>query len=340
MAVWAVLHRSYKPLFRTQASCLLVCAGIVVLGYAGIEGGASAAAMSCKVVIFVLVWAFAYQKPRSAAKLVVLTVVTYLAESALDGHVLDKYSSVPVLLLCAILFAGGWRPRLHKLYWWIAILIEAVQSIYMESRSGLLIATVVGVLTLVPFLRNRRVVLVFAIAVPICYPLFLQYVYFLLNAGVPGLDPTASNVQRSVMAAWSVQHYLDYFLSGPGSGVFAALVGQPIEDLANVKADTADPHQFLLSTWVFLGAGSTSLLYLGWSMSWARFARVFLPSESYEATYAASLCLFAVLVFSIAPPDAYQRLLTSLICGLVLAQAAQTAPGATKGLYTRKMRAA
>lgn len=307
------------PRPRWWVSALLFIA-LAFTGTSIFLGGGAVASMAVKVILFALAIAFAMREPRAARWWLLVSVVIELVAQAAAGNVVNKLAAVP-FLLTASLWATS-RAQLgarELLVIRLALIAECVQALAFESR-GLLIAVGMTCAALfVPLKVVRRMVVTSAVLLPIVYPLVLTLISAALLSGTNLITATSSNFERSAMAAWSIKNLSEYPLVGPGGSLY-------VDEMNFIKAlgdqassDAYDPHQFLLSAWIWLGSFAIAALYVAWCAIW------FFKRGARHGVMDARIRLFsilailAILTFVLSAPDTSRRVQVALLTGIAIA---------------------
>ena len=160
--------------------------------------------------------------------------------------------------------------------------------------------------------------------IPILYILFLNVILLGFVSGDFYVEPTASNVERSSLAFWSLKLMPDYIISGPGPTVFFESVNDALTSVERGREDDGiDPHSFILSYWVGLGLVLTLFLYFLWFKLMGKILK-FVRLDHYPLRFSyAYITSFSIVSISLSAPDSYYRVLVGLACGLLLSNARQ-----------------
>lgn len=283
-------------------------------------GGSLAVAMIVKVFFFALAITYAIRKPRAARWWLTASIVISLLAQAAAGNVLNKLSTIPFLLVACLWAAGRARlGRFELVFLVLALGAECIQALVLEGR-GLLIAVALACgLLLSPLNLARRTVVASAVLLPIFYPLALTFVFNLLLSGSDILSATSSNLERSAMAAWCIDNLSSFPLVGPGSSLFTEEINAIKVAEQQAVADDYDPHQFLLSAWIWLGSSTVGALYFLWCSIWIPKKSDFFAATDQRIKLFSILAIIAILTFVLSPPDTTARLQVAMLAGIAIA---------------------
>jgi len=307
------------PRPRWWVSALFFVA-LALIGASMFLGGGAVASMAVKVIFFALAIAFAMREPRAARWWLLVSVVISLVAQAAAGNVLNKLSAVPFLLIASLWAASRAQIGAKELCLIVLALgAEFVQAFALESR-GLLMAVVIACAMLVgPLKFLRRTVATSAVLLPIAYPLFLTFLFTAFLSGSEALKATASNFERSAMAAWSVQNLSSYPVVGPGVSLFVNEINF-IKVLGDQAVyDAYDPHQYLLSAWIWLGSSAVAVLYIAWCAIWLSEGGAHHVTTDRRIRVFSILAFLAILTFMLSPPDTSGRAQVALLTGIAIA---------------------
>lgn len=283
-------------------------------------GGRAVALMAIKVIFFALTIAFALCQPRAARSWLLVSVAIELIAQATAGNVLNKLATVPFLLMACLWVASRARLGMREfLIIVLALSAETIQALALESRGLLLAVVIAGVMLLGPLRFVRRAVATSAALLPVVYPLILTFISVALLSGSNLLAATSSNFERSAMAAWSIMNLSTYPLVGPGGSVFVEQI-----DIIKILGEQAvqdayDPHQFLLSAWIWLGTSVIAVLYIAWCAIWLSKGGALQGTTDGKIRVFSILAFLAIFTFILSPPDTSRRVQVALLTGIAIA---------------------
>ena len=285
-----------------------------------IIGGMPALGMAIKVLLFIAALFWAKNSPLAARPVLIGATFLIFFIEVLDGNFYSKLTSVPFLLLAVfwILRKAEIRP-LHLLIFVMAVLCEAAQAGYHGSRGGLAICFITLVALVVPSKFIWRTFVSLALVIPILYPVILSSFFDDMISGTGLIAPTASNYERSSMAAWSIENFSSYILVGPGGDIFTSEINFFKTLGRQALYEMYDPHHFVLSAWVFLGSLSAVVLYAFWSAFWILTLDNNKAGHNLRTKIFVILGLIGVVTFTVNPPDSSARLQVALMLGIALA---------------------
>jgi hypothetical protein len=283
-------------------------------------GGNDVAIMGVKVIFFMLAIGFAMMEPRAARWWLLASIVISLLVQASAGNVLNKYSTLPFLLMACLWATAranfGMREIIVVVFFLAA---EFVQALVLESRGLLLSAVMACGFLVVPLNVARRTVIISAVLLPIFYPVALASIFATFISGSNIVDATSSNFERSAMAAWCINNLSFYSLVGPGSLLFTEEINA-IKILGEqAVADNYDPHQFLLSAWIWLGTYTVLVLYIIWCLIWIFKGRDWVVTVDRRIKLFAIIAITAILTFVLSPPDTTTRVQVAMLVGISVA---------------------
>lgn len=295
---------------------------VVVLGLclaSVLLGGGAVAAMTVKVLSFSIITFFALRKPKAACSWLLCSVLIELVAQAAAGNVMNKYSPIPYVLLASLWAASNARVGTREfIVIFLALVAECVQALVLESRGLLLLSVIAFGMLFGPLRRLRLAVVASAVLLPVVYPLTLSLVFAAFLSGSSLLEGTASNFERSAMSAWCINNLSSYFFVGPGGSLFADEINTLKDVVGQVNFDAYDPHQFLLSAWLWLGSFMLAALYTGWCTIWLPKGRQWYGFADGRIRYYSILATIAILTFVLSPPDSSRRVQVGLLTGIAI----------------------
>ncbi|MFB5188434.1 hypothetical protein ACE1SA_20580, partial [Yersinia intermedia] len=128
--------------------------------------------------------------------------------------------------------------------------------------------------------------------------------------------PTASNIERSSMIFWIINHTPEYLFYGVGADSFESLAG--IYKIMYHMGYTVpnDPHSFLLRFFVLIGTIPTLMIFVYLYNLIGKTQKLELSNDSFY--YASIAGLQALIIFTMHPFDAYSRLIVGLTLGIII----------------------
>lgn len=290
-------------------------------------GGTMVLPTAVKVLSFMLMLQFGLRLPRAALGWLCVWLALEIGLNAAAGNLGGKLGAVPILLT-ATLWLGwrGYRMSTAPIVLIVALLAETLQSVWLGMRGSLLGVAIVTLVYILPTPRLPRLLPWIMLLLPLLTPLLMLFAAFSLIAGLELIEPTASNVERSTLAAWCVVNVPAYPWVGPGIDSYMQETSAFITLLERTPADDMiDPHAFLLSAWLWIGTGPALFLYIQWAAVWWRFGigvRKRRASKVDQRLIRAllSCATLVLLIFMLSPPSSAQRIQVALVSGFVLAR--------------------
>lgn len=318
VACYSILSLSVWPSRLRLPTMALTVAGTAISALAIVRGGTYGLATTVKLLSVFLVVGFGFRHPQRAVQLLLGLTILNLVVHALNGEILTKWATAPFLLWCGCyLFIAQPRGRVVIVVLAIFSLLEILQALYMEGR-GVLITLALAVFS--ALLRHQWHGLFWrsvARVLPVIYPIFLLVTLLRFTTGDDLVLPTASNVERSALAFWSINMMPEYVANGPGPDIFFDNVNGALSTAGRERDDDGiDPHSFLLSYWVGLGVLSMAFVYLLWWCVWRRYSISDHGMPFGSRLTGAIFASTAVMSFTLSAPDTYTRMVCALCLGL------------------------
>ncbi|EHL0210551.1 O111 family O-antigen polymerase, partial [Escherichia coli] len=197
------------------------------------------------------------------------------------------------------------------------ILIDIMQSLLINYR-GQILYSVICILILVFKVNLRKKIPYFFLMLPVLYVIIMAYIGFnYFNKGVTFFEPTASNIERTGMIYYLVSQLGDYIFHGMGTlnflnngGQYKTLYGLP-------SLIPNDPHDFLLRFFISIGVIGALVYH---SIFFVFFRRISFLLYERNAPFIVVSCLLllqVVLIYTLNPFDAFNRLICGLTVGVV-----------------------
>jgi len=276
-----------------------------------------------KFLNFCVIFIFSLWFPGKARLFLIVFLPIEMVAHFVAGDIFTKYGVIYFLLFgCLLVISVENGARARKIIF-LFLLLEILQAFLLASRTSLLFCVIVLMILLLPVGRIRSFISWVALVLPPLYIVALSVFHHLLTdesswTQILSSSASASNFERSLMAAWAVDNFNQFILYGPGEG-FSDAVNAIIENRWLHATYIIDPHNFLLSVWVWLGG---MVMFMGYFL-WCRifnFSKYKIHDFSNAAIkYYAILACFAVVLFITAPPSAAYRLKVALVLGVAVA---------------------
>lgn len=314
-----LLYFNLPTKIKLNLSTCLLLALSVSLFISVFQGGEPVFEMMLKIISFIMILLFALKNPRIAKYFLLIAISILFTVQLSIGNFYTKLTPIPFLVLACVLCAGVKNLRtLSMVIIFLAIILEVLQGVYLESRGLLLASFLAACIFFMPFGLVRIGVALTAIVIPVAYPVALTFVFVSLVANEGVIALTASNFERSSMAAWCITHLFIYISVGPGVELFTEEINALKVIVRHVEAEFYDPHHFLLSAWIFVGALSVAILYAMWCAAWIIAFRKKIWDD-YRIKMFGLLGVIGVLGFTLSPPDSMARMQVALLVGISLA---------------------
>lgn len=322
VCLYSALVCRFRFVRLSRLKALVASISFLTLLVSILLGGSYAIVTAVKVFAAVAVSLLAFKKPKAAAGLLVGLTILNLFVKALQGEIATKWSTVPFFLwaTCWLYLSEeyGVKATIGVL---VAVTLEATQAWWVDSRSTLITLGLVFGTCALPIRSLPLVWRWLARGVPIIYLAILVLILLSFASDEPIVEPTASNVERSTLAFWSFAMVPDHIFKGPGPDAFFENVNGALMTAGRQRDDDGiDPHSFLLSYWVGLGAVMAVCIYLAWWNAWGYMGVPHSGNGFMNRLPIASFASVAVVSFTLSPPDTVTRMITALCLGIVLSE--------------------
>jgi len=286
-------------------------------------GGIDAFLFVLKVLSFCfLVW-FSLKFAKRARCIVVVFMLFEVISRFYDLGGFSKHAFVHFFLFGCLFFVGqDGLSRMKKFFLLIFFSLEIIQATLLGSRASMLfIFMAFCILMLGRMLSHKQLrgcVIFGAIAAPPVYFFLMYIVHHSIVSGYDVVRLTPSNMERSAMIAWCIDHLSSFILTGPGTQFFDAMriYGPQVRDF---QTNVVDPHSFLLVAWMWLGLAPVLFLYYMWCKLFMAIRRFNPGKLNFKGKYFAIIISYAVVLFITTPPDASSRLKVALLLGVGIA---------------------
>ena len=280
---------------------------------------------SLKLSLPLLMVFIAFQKPKLCLWVIIALLFLNSAFNFLYLKTFDKFSSFPFtfFILLFYLFRLGignlpvYKNKKFYALIFLFILIDIMQSLLINYR-GQILYSVICILILVFKVNLRKKIPYFFLMLPVLYVIIMAYIGFnYFNKGVTFFEPTASNIERTGMIYYLVSQLGDYIFHGMGTlnflnngGQYKTLYGLP-------SLIPNDPHDFLLRFFISIGVIGALVYH---SIFFVFFRRISFLLYERNAPFIVVSCLLllqVVLIYTLNPFDAFNRLICGLTVGVV-----------------------
>ncbi|CFV22454.1 hypothetical protein [Yersinia pseudotuberculosis] len=270
-----------------------------------------------KIISFLFLIYFGYVCQRKAALVIILVLLISSMLSYITNWQLDKYSIFPISFVTLLLASFFDRVGKSKYILMLFILLDLTQGIYTEYRGQLIYNIIVLVFLIFNISMRRRVASIFLVTSLgyICILYFIGYSYFSSYNLI--FSPTASNIERSSMIYWSVNHIPDFLFSGPTVELFEANSGDYKSLYSMSQRVPNDPHNFLLMMYIYIGFIPAFFIFI--------FIFIFIKKGenkyNVEKTnnYMALATFQVILLFSMHPFNSFSRIIVGITIGIFIA---------------------
>ncbi|EEX6025036.1 O111 family O-antigen polymerase [Escherichia coli] len=301
--------------------CLLFFLVIIQLPELNVNGLVD----SLKLSLPLLMVFIAFQKPKLCLWVIIALLFLNSAFNFLYLKTFDKFSSFPFtfFILLFYLFRLGignlpvYKNKKFYALIFLFILIDIMQSLLINYR-GQILYSVICILILVFKVNLRKKIPYFFLMLPVLYVIIMAYIGFnYFNKGVTFFEPAASNIERTGMIYYLVSQLGDYIFHGMGTlnflnngGQYKTLYGLP-------SLIPNDPHDFLLRFFISIGVIGALVYH---SIFFVFFRRISFLLYERNAPFIVVSCLLllqVVLIYTLNPFDAFNRLICGLTVGVV-----------------------
>lgn len=277
--------------------------------------------LGIKLIILVFVFYWALYAPLALGALLVLSAcILFVVSLFQQGY--SKLTFVPLaeLSLLVPILVFGYGKRLGRLEAtsinvFFGLLILA-QGMILDSRGFVLSGALIAMLACLPsrllMFTVRRLWLL-----PVIYVFALGGIGFLfVTDAIDWLQPTLSNLERSVMLGVLLQNFADHPF-GINQGAYTESVNAALEILGLQRhaTDNVDPHNFVASIYVYsgwIGAGVLVVIL--------RRAAHRIGDFDVNKLRVVLVPLVSVLMTaSLSPPSSWERLQVTVVFGVILA---------------------
>ena len=291
-----------------------------------------------KTSLFVGCLYLASKFPRQGVLLMVGVVLMHFLLGATAGEIDTHYFVFPFsLIACGVVLLRRTN-RTNVALFYVAASLEVALALSVGAR-GIVVSALLAIL-LVLSVRASRIFLKYGQWIPLFYLGLMVIGYYFLIAGVDWIPKSASNFERTSMISAAVALFLKYPITGPREG-FDAFVGAAMDAFNQQPYDSAkgvDPHSFLLSLWRDEGAILTVLWFFVWLYYWHQLKELRFRLREKRVRIALAMLAFAVVQFSLSPPDTGTRLMVALTLGAVLGFANRRASVSVNYLHKQRCR--
>jgi len=271
-----------------------------------------------KFFIFCTILIFSIVLVETARLVLFVFLFLELAGYFISGDIFTKYGIVHFLLFGCLMSISMKKEVLAKKIVFLTLGMEFLQAIVLSSRTGLLFCAFSVMIMLLPGRYMRSLVRWGAFTLPLLYVMAMYFVQQLITAESSWISASASNFERSLMVAWAVDNFPKFILYGPREQ-FSEVINMAIENRWLHATYIIDPHNFLLSVWVWLGGVLMLLGYFLWCrlFDFSKY-KVNYFQDIFMKSYAI-LAFFSMIIFITAPPNSAGRLKMALVLGVAIA---------------------
>ena len=185
----------------------------------------------------------------------------------LEYRELDKYSAFPFIFIFSIFISLIFNKikTNHKkinLFIYISIFLEFGQALYTGYRGQILLCIITAIVLISKVDIKNNMSKIF-LAFPLIYIAIMYVIGFTFyEMPMSYFTPTASNIERSSMIFWIINHTPEYLFYGVGADSFESLAG--IYKIMYHMGYTVpnDPHSFLLRFFVLIGTIPTLMIFV------------------------------------------------------------------------------
>ncbi|WP_315444620.1 hypothetical protein [Escherichia coli] len=301
--------------------CLFICVVIIQLPELNEQGLVD----SVKLLFLLLLVFIAFHKPKLCMWIIIALLFLNSAFNFYTFKVIDKFSSFPFTFFILLYFLYKTKisqtPIQMNVKFYIVIfiflLIDITQSLLINFRGQVLYSLICVVILVLNINLKSRIQYVF-LTLPFLYIITMALIgYNYFNKNFVFFEPTASNIERTGMIYYLVSHANDYILHGMGTlhflnegGQYKALYGLPIL-IPN------DPHNFLLRFFISIGLIGALIYHSIFFIIFKRISFLLCKENNYFAIVSCLLLVQVVLLYTLNPFNAFNRLICGLTVGVV-----------------------
>ncbi|MBD2804162.1 hypothetical protein ID855_05490 [Xenorhabdus sp. ZM] len=270
-----------------------------------------------KIICFFSFIYLGYKYKKEAVWIVVLILLTNSIMSYFSNWQIDKFSAIPISFIALLIASFYAKPKNIKYLLIVLIVVEIVQSIYIEYRGQLLYCFVILFFIIFNISMNKKISSIFFITcIGYIFTLyFIGFSYFSLQETI--LAPTASNIERSSMIYWSINNIPNYLFSAPTVHIFQENAGiYKTYYLMNSDIPN-DPHSFLLMLYIYLGFFPTMIFFYLIYKLIKKGERQWIKNRDND--YIALAIFQVIIIFSIHPFNSLSRLIVGITLGFFIA---------------------
>lgn len=259
--------------------------------------------------------------PQLSKLLLIILALLHSLVFLLEYRTLDKYSAFPFIFIFTvfisyILSKKKYNSKAMFFFIYMSIFLELGQAIYTEYRGQILLCIITGFILISKINIEKHISKLF-LAVPLSYIIIMYIIGFTFyEMPTSYFTPTASNIERSSMIFWIINHTPEYLFFGVGADSFESLAG--IYKIMYHMGYTVpnDPHSFLLRFFVLIGTIPTLMIFIFLYNLIGKTNQFELKNDSFY--YASIAALQALIIFTMHPFDTYSRLIVGLTLGVII----------------------